>query len=271
MERYIIALDMDGTLLNDKKEISFLTKNYLIKLSEAGHIVVISSGRPPRSILSYYNELKLDTPVICYNGAYIYKPHDNVFLDMNLMFKKDLTLEIYNKIKPYVTNVMFESLDNIYIDKYDESLDSFFWYRGMKLHTGDINDILNEDVYTFIGHYNGDGKELREVLNKAIENHPEIKLRFWTGAPYFELHFEMATKGVAIKEIAELYNIDKDHIISFGDAGNDIDLFKNSGHSVFMSNGEKSDLIKTKYVSVRDNNNDGIYYTLKEYFEDKLL
>ena len=78
MKKYLIALDMDGTLLNNNNQISNLTKEYLINLASQGHKIIISSGRPIRGIISYYNELKLDTPIICYNGAYIYPGKENI-------------------------------------------------------------------------------------------------------------------------------------------------------------------------------------------------
>ncbi len=67
IERRIIAFDMDGTLLTHKKKISFLTLYYLRKLTKQGHLIVLASGRPSRSLKKYYNQLKLKTPMICYN------------------------------------------------------------------------------------------------------------------------------------------------------------------------------------------------------------
>ena len=46
MQRKILVLDIDGTLVNSKKEITPLTLEYLIKIQEAGHIVALASGRP---------------------------------------------------------------------------------------------------------------------------------------------------------------------------------------------------------------------------------
>ena len=52
VEPYLLAFDMDGTLLDDKKKICPKTLRYLKKLIKQGHKVVISSGRPIRSIMS---------------------------------------------------------------------------------------------------------------------------------------------------------------------------------------------------------------------------
>ena len=57
MDKCLIVLDMDGTLLNKRKEISLLTKNYLLELSKQGHKIILASGRPGRSMISYDDEL----------------------------------------------------------------------------------------------------------------------------------------------------------------------------------------------------------------------
>jgi len=52
----LIAVDMDGTLLNTDKVIAPRTKRLLRKLSARGHLVVLASGRPSRALYRYYDE-----------------------------------------------------------------------------------------------------------------------------------------------------------------------------------------------------------------------
>ena len=72
MNRYLIALDLDGTLLKDDKTISPTTKKYLKELEDKGHLIVLTSGRALRSVLEYYKDIGLSTsPVIAYNASSI--------------------------------------------------------------------------------------------------------------------------------------------------------------------------------------------------------
>lgn len=74
--KYLIALDLDGTLLKDDKTISKATKDYLRKLEEDGNLIVITSGRALRSVLEYYKDIGLSSsPVIAYNGHYSIDPN----------------------------------------------------------------------------------------------------------------------------------------------------------------------------------------------------
>ena len=74
VQRYLIAVDLDGTLLTDDKRISTYTKLTLQKLIELGHYVVIATGRSNRMSILYYDELGLKTPLINSNGAFIHHP-----------------------------------------------------------------------------------------------------------------------------------------------------------------------------------------------------
>ncbi|MDR4190990.1 HAD-IIB family hydrolase, partial [Bacillus pseudomycoides] len=70
----LIALDLDGTLLTDKKNNSARTEQTIEKAKEQGHVVVISTGRPFRASHAYYEELGLNTPIVNFNGAYVHRP-----------------------------------------------------------------------------------------------------------------------------------------------------------------------------------------------------
>src|ERR1700722_2214457 len=68
----LVAIDLDGTLLNDSKQVSDQTIAALCELPSSGIKVVIASARPPRSVRHIYQTLRLDTWQINYNGALIW-------------------------------------------------------------------------------------------------------------------------------------------------------------------------------------------------------
>ena len=78
--KHLIALDLDGTLLNDKKKIGFFDYFHLRRLSKKGNMIVLCTGRPIRATIQYYKKLKLNTYCSCYNGARIATPtSDEIF------------------------------------------------------------------------------------------------------------------------------------------------------------------------------------------------
>lgn len=269
MDRYLFAFDMDGTLLNKKKNISLKTKRLLKKLQKQGHVVALASGRPSRSLFRYYNELNLNSPMICYNGAYLFSPKDPMFPKHEFQFPKDVVLSLYNDIKPYVCGIMCETDTEIWVDKIDSYLDKFFWYKGMNVHEGEFEKTLNKNPMTMICK-TINGKDKDKIL-EASYKYPEIEIRFWTGSDYFELYFKKTSKGACVTDIANYYGIDKNHIVVFGDAENDVEMLEVAGYSIAMSNSK--DFVKehAKYISLRDNNHNGIYYTVKALLKGKLL
>src|SRR3954465_141190 len=68
----LVAIDLDGTLLNDSKQVSDRTAEALRCLPAQGVRTVIASARPPRSVRHIYQKLALDTWTINYNGALIW-------------------------------------------------------------------------------------------------------------------------------------------------------------------------------------------------------
>lgn len=79
MKQHLICLDLDGTLLNDAKEITPYTFKVLKTLQAKGHAIMISTGRPFRASQRYYHELEMDTPIVNFNGAYVHHPKDPQF------------------------------------------------------------------------------------------------------------------------------------------------------------------------------------------------
>lgn len=267
MDSYLIAFDMDGTLLNDKKNISFLTRRYLRKLTKQGHKIVLASGRPSRAMNRYYEELGLTTPMICYNGAYLFSPKDPNFKPIEFEFPKEVIVEVIDKIRPHIKNVMCEDEENIWVDKKDDYLDKFFWYENMNIIYGDLVDTLHKNPMTCIVQTPFEYRDTGEI-EKIMEAYPNLSARFWTGSPYFELYYKGTSKGASLRKVSEYYKIPKERVIVFGDAENDREMLEFAGIPVAMKNGKISLQDVAKHVTVKDNNHNGIYHTLKKIFKE---
>lgn len=260
---YLIAFDMDGTLLNDKKRIPFKTRRYLIKLTKQGHKIVLASGRPSRALNQYYKQLKLDTPMICYNGAYLFSPVDPNFKPVAFQFPKEVIVDVIGAIKEHVYNVMCETDTEIWVDKKDSYLDKFFWYENMTIHFGELKETLDKNPMTCIVQTPFEYRETHQI-EKILEKYPDIQARFWTGSPYFELHYKQTSKGASLKTIAEYYKIPKERTIAFGDADNDTEMFEYVGIGVAMKNSKSILKKQATYITEKDNNHNGIYFALKK-------
>ena len=98
MQPHLICLDLDGTLLNDNKEISSYTKQVLNELQQRGHQIMIATGRPYRASQMYYHELNLTTPIVNFNGAYVHHPKDKNFKTCHEILDLGIAQKHYSRI-----------------------------------------------------------------------------------------------------------------------------------------------------------------------------
>ena len=180
MKPYLIALDMDGTLLKSDQTISYKTTSYLQNLASQGHKIIIASGRPLRGILPYYQQLNLNTPVICYNGGVIYPQGNKDFPHYEKTFPKELIISLIEEIGlEYLDNIICESHHDIYLLHSDDSLDTFFNKKKMLVHIGEMKKILNEDCLMVCIKIKNPKQQ--NYVKEIVEKHEHIKLRFWSG------------------------------------------------------------------------------------------
>ncbi len=269
MKRYLFAIDMDSTLLNDKKEIPVSTERYLTKLQKEGHIVMLASGRPFRSLERFYNAMHLNSPVICYNGAFCFHPYDENFKSAHFTFPKELVKEIYNDCGDAVDNVMCETNDIIWAREYDDELAKFFGVQSMNIIYGDINETLNEDPWTLLMRCT-DVSDVKERITKATEKHPGYEIRFWFKASYCEVYNTSFSKAACLRDVAKYYNIPMENVVAIGDASNDIEMVKEAGIGVAMINGMDQLKNIAQIVTKRDNNHQGVKQVIKEIIKEQL-
>ena len=131
------------------------------------------------------------------------------------------------------------------------------------MHYGDIDKILDQNPMTMIIQTPVEYKDSTNIIN-IVRKYKDIDVRFWTGSPYFELYFKETSKGASIKAIADYYQIPKERIVVFGDAENDVEMFKIAGTAIAMKNGKETLKKHATHVSIKDNDSNGIYHTLKK-------
>ncbi|MGM9858266.1 MAG: Cof-type HAD-IIB family hydrolase [Bacilli bacterium] len=270
-EKYIIGIDLDGTLLNSKSKLSHSTISYLKKISKQGHIIVLCTGRPLRAMLPFYQQLKLKTPVICYNGGRVFNPNDNFFPSITYSFNKEDIKDIINSIGlEKIDNIMCEVDDKAWVYAHDKKIEEILWHNNISLIYGDLNKTLNENPITFL--IFSKHKECKKLISKNIkEKYPTLKYRFWNG--YLENFSEIFDKHIskynALKSVAKYYKIPLENIITFGDGENDIDMISKANYGYAMVNAPEDIKSKAKYITTKDNDHDGVIIELKKIIKNK--
>jgi Cof subfamily protein (haloacid dehalogenase superfamily) len=270
-KKHLIALDLDGTLLTDSKEISARNKDTIKKTIDAGHIVVIATGRPHRSSIPYYRTLGLDTPMVNFNGALIHHPDDDKWDVLHNPLPKRTALEIVNTCHDLdVHNILAEVQDNVYLDQFDQQIIDIFKSDADEppFTIGNLTNKLTDDPTSLLIHPKEN--QIRTLRSHLNAHHAEvIEHRKW-GAPWniIEIVKKGMNKAVGLHKIAHYFHIPPERVIAFGDEDNDLEMIDYAGVGVAMDNAI-SELKSIANYTTETNEQDGIGVFLEEYLKLK--
>lgn len=264
---YLIAIDLDGTLIQGFDNYDKKSFEYLKKIKKDNYIV-IATGRPFRSSKYYYDLLSLETPIINYNGALVHHPTDNNFTKNMITIPKEIVCKILNDNLDIIDNIFCEIEDDIYLYKKQDEINSYLHLDGGILHIGPFEQILNGNPNGAICFSKkGSEEKLETYISTTFNN--KLKIRFWDDNNFVvsEIYNPLTTKGNGIKQIINYYNIPFEKTIAIGDGHNDIELLEEVNIKVAMENAHTSLLKCANYItkSVKEN---GVYCFLKSFFEE---
>lgn len=262
--RFLIALDLDGTTLKDDKTISTYTKEIIKKAKEDGHVVCIATGRPYRSSSIYYEELQLSTPIVNFNGAYVHHPQDDQWGTYHTTLDLSVVKEIVEVAEKHdIHNMLAEIVDDVYFHYHDEKLLDVFGMGNPEITIGDLRSNLGNDVTSILIH--APENNVEKIRKYLTDVHAEVVDHRRWAAPWHVIEIIKAgtNKALGLQKISTYYNIPSERIIAFGDEDNDLEMLEYAGHGVAMGNA----IDKVKAVAnkeTRSNEDDGIAYYLKD-------
>lgn len=268
VQRYLIAIDLDGTLLTDDKRISTYTKLTIQKLINQGHYVVIATGRSNRMSILYYDELGLKTPLINSNGAFIHHPSDHSWgiyhNPLDLKTAKDI-VEISYALD--AKNLLAAIEDNVIVDRFDKHIVNFYEAGSDSgtLMIGPVKEKLKQEPTLMLIY--PDENKLDELTKYLDEVHAQsVDHRNW-GAPFhiIEVMNKSMNKAVAVKKVAEYYQVPRERIIAFGDEKNDMHMIEYAGIGVAMENAVEELKNVADHIT-KSNEEDGVGVFLADYF-----
>ena len=266
----LIALDMDGTLLNSEKRITDNTKKALKEAEAKGVKVVLASGRPLSGITKSLEELDLfkgDDYVLSFNGGMVINSKTEEIVTSSLLKGSDLK-EIYKISKELDINIhAFSAKKGLITPKMSQYTQHECDINGIDATIMDFNDVEdNEDIVKIMM------IDPQEKLDKAIEKLPKYlyeKYSVFKSAPFFlEFTNKEVDKGKGLKKLGEYLGIKQEEIIACGDAGNDLSMVKYAGLGVAMENATDDVKEAADYITL-SNDEDGIVHVVNKFILNK--
>ncbi len=268
MKKHLIALDLDGTLLYDWSTLKKETEDFLKKIKQDGHSLVIATGRPYRSAIGFYDQLELDTPLINYNGGLITWRDNPAFEDVNILVDYDAVIDVFKQNAQYIDNAFCEIKDDIYLLKESEEIvDLLHYFNGAKLHVGPFDETLPKGAGTngfIVVAKQGQGQKIESYVNTHYSD--KVFARNWGDDHQFiiELYTPKTNKGRAITHVARELGFDPSDIIAFGDGHNDIEMLSAAGKGIAMHNAHEELKDVADIISPYTNEESAIEYHLRE-------
>lgn len=260
---YVIVSDLDGTLLDDNKDVSKENLEAINYFTQNGGEFSVATGRVIEATEEYLLKIEVNLPIIVYNGGVIYDYKNKKIISEK--FVDDNQKQIANKIKEGNENIGIEIYANrkLYILK-----DSGNSIRSATKMLDIIYDIT-EDVFSMEWHkILVVGKsDVIDSIEKTFEDKYNIK-GTRSGRTSFELLPAHESKGHALKSIIEMHNLDPNKIICVGDNMNDLELLQEAAFSFCPENG--SEQLKKYSDFIAPSNEDHVIKHIVTWLEDKL-
>lgn len=270
-EKKALFLDLDGTLLNDRKEITAGNRTALEKALALGHRAVVTSGRPLKSALIQAERLGLAGKgccVIAYNGAVIYdcSRHEEIFRralapeDLLMVLDEANRRGIY--IQAYDTDdtVVIESRNDPEIAKRYCGLIGLDFRVTEDFRTGLSAPSVKALMIDF------ENREPLEEMQKWVHANTEGRVDcFFSSRYYLEVVPAGMNKGGAVRDLCGTLGIPVGNTVAVGDEANDVSMIRAAGVGVAMQNAVAEAKAAADYVTERDNNHDGVAEVVEKF------
>ena len=274
---------MDGTLLNSMGEISDTNLNAIKRAIDMGVEFAIVTGRPYISVKKILDANKLSCFVIGCNGAQVtdkdgklVKAHYINEESVSKIIKKaddiNIYYQLYNDFYIYTKSrlKLVGMLKNYSKKSIKRHISIRRMLKGMKrLFFTEVK--VKRDLLKFAS---GKGKKFYKIqiaslnqdrLNKMKDELKSIPDIIVTSSAYYNMEIgpKGVTKGTAVKELAQMYNIPKEDIIAMGDNFNDISMIEYAGCGVAMENAESAVKDKANFQT-KSNDDNGVAFAIEK-------
>ncbi|WP_217588466.1 Cof-type HAD-IIB family hydrolase [Lentibacillus saliphilus] len=240
----LVALDMDGTLLNSTGDVSDYTKDVIGEALERHVHVVLSTGRPLDYCYPHAEALNLSSFLVTANGGEIWTM-DKQLLERHLL-DPEVVKNMYALTEHLGLNTWMFTTEKVY---FDEKPNDFLAEEWLKFgaHTDEIAKL--DQFIKEVSYY--DGLELTNSLPTNVEVNPKG-----------------VSKASALKRVCREIGITMDQVMAVGDSLNDMKMIQESGIGVAMGNAQEA--IKKAADTMTDtNDHDGVAKAIQKYVLDQ--
>jgi Cof subfamily protein (haloacid dehalogenase superfamily) len=252
MPRYrLLALDIDGTLINSREELTAATRTAIARVRQAGIHVALATGRRYSRSLEYIAQLGLELPLVTASGALIKHPHGH-----RTLYQAEFRPDVLQGTLAHLEAAGYDPI--LYTDSYHEGFD--YYCRRIDVEQPELAEFYRLNVASerilpdmmrsppdgvFAGFAMGTRQQMLKLEAELLDRWGEhLSLHVLRSPRYTGFMCEIAPAGVSkwsgVQHVAEILDVAPAEICAVGDDVNDIPMIRGAGLGVAMGNAAPS-------------------------------
>lgn len=263
----LMAVDVDGTLLNSEGILTEETKKAITACVDRGVIFTISSGRPIQGV-EYLNQmLGLDLPFITYNGAMVVMGRSK-----EILYEQKLSSQNAKSIielgKKFHTTIMVWMENKLYTNELNDRTNKYKEIAKVEpILIDDVDELIKNGVTKILWY---DEIEKIEKYQSEVGKYLFDSVNYHTSRPMFLEFVDInASKAIAMKRLGEHYGIEQSEMIAVGDGYNDLSMIDYAGLGVAMANSVEAIKQKADFITL-SNDEDGVAHVINKFILNNL-
>lgn len=258
----IVLLDIDGTLVDSKDQVSQNTKQLLHHLEQKGIPVILSSARSPSGVEMVVRQVGLHSPIVCYGGSLLLDAQRNIIQDVGIDREAAVAFKQFaGREFPHVT-VSTYMYDIWLVDRLDDPNVQLVGQRNQCTPlVGDLESAVHTVPHVHKLLCMGAPEEITRLQTRAAQAFPNLQFAR-SGTIYLEVLAKDISKGTALEQLQTYYQVDHSRVVAMGDYFVDVEMLRRAGLGIAMGNAP--DAVKAAADQVTAScDEEGVYIALR--------
>lgn len=258
----LVISDVDGTLLDNNKELTSGAPAAVQRLYQAGIRFTIASARPPRMVRDLVTKLQVREPLACFNGALIVGPDETVLQEIQMspadaqsiadfIYRQGFDLWVWTDSDWFVSNP-----DGPHVARHESQM-------GRKATPLTTRDMSKFRVLKLVGVSDNYDAVANAETDLAKNGSPTIS-GTRSSSYYLDVTDAKANKGEVVLRLSQILQILTEQIATIGDMTTDTFMFRKSGVSIAMGNALDDVKAQAKFVT-KSNEKNGFAYAMDHF------
>jgi Cof subfamily protein (haloacid dehalogenase superfamily) len=280
----LLALDLDGTLLNSSGKIPEANRQAIRQAEEKGVLVTIATGRRFRDARPLGLELELNAPLITHNGALL-KYADNLETIAASLLPVETVKEILRVGREFGADALLSadphgkgvllydriSAENLPLQKYIYWAKSFHGDEAEEAvhHVESLENVLDETETVHVSFSGGCAPmaHLEMILKAELFEIATVLTTVYTRMNFtlIDILPPDASKGIGVEKLALLNELKAENVMTMGDNFNDLAMLEFAGTAVVMGNASPELLEREEFYTTLSNDENGVAAAIEKY------